>query len=137
MRWTSGTVAAVVAGALSLGAPAPSTARATTTYLGCGSRSGWTVGARPRDCFLDWPDLPLARAVSLHHVAWNSWGDASARGRALVRTKVYDPWTHVRVRAFARRSCGRLHVYTKVSVDFGSSSHTWRTPGCAYVHVDD
>jgi hypothetical protein len=117
-----------------LGASTP--ARAATN-IGCGYRAELVVTAKPRDCFLDWPNLPLAEAVHLRRVVWTSWGGPVATGRALVRTKVYDPWTHVRVRAFTRRACATTRLYTRVRVDFGRTSSTWRMPGCADVQADD
>lgn len=112
------------------------TMASAATNLGCGSRGALVVTAKPRDCFLDWPNLSLAEAVGLRHITWSGWGRPTATARALVRTKVYDPWTHVRVRAFGRRRCVTTSLYTRVRVDFGRTTHTWRTPGCADVQDD-
>lgn len=118
-------------------APSASAAPRTEAYVTCGSRGDYAVNAKPRDCFLGWPNLPLAGAVGLRHIAWTGWGTATAHGHAVTRTKTYDPWTHVRVVAEGRRFCGttaaaKTYVYTRVKVDFGhGNAHTWRTPGCA------
>jgi hypothetical protein len=117
------------AAALLAVAPSSAPASHSEALLICGSLSGYSQSARPSSCFLDWPERPLAEAVG--------------RGRAVTRTKTYDPWTHVRVRAAGRRHCAtingtRVYVYTSVRVDFGHDNvHTWRTPGCSRVGGDD
>lgn len=126
--------AGLVAAAIALGASAPAGA---ATNIGCGYRAALVVTAKPRDCFLDWPNLSLAEAVHLRRVKWTSWGGPAATGRAVFRVKTYDPWQPVTIRAFARRACATTRLYTRVRVDFGHTTSTWRTPGCADVHDDN
>jgi hypothetical protein len=130
-------IAAALVASMLLSVPSSSAQAAPPTYVGCGSRDSFGTSSRPRDCFLDWPDLPLATAVHLRRIHWRGWGSGTARARALMRTKTYDPWTSVTAVAFRRRSCGSFRVYTRVRVDFGRAMHTWRTPGCADIHIDD
>lgn len=129
--------AAAMGAVVLLSFPSPTAAAAAPTYVGCGSRDSFSVSSRPQDCFLDWPDLSLARAVHLRRIHWRSWGASTARARAVMRTKTYDPWTPVTAVAFGRRSCGSFRVYTRVRVDFGRTVQTWRVPGCVDIHVDD
>jgi hypothetical protein len=75
------------------------------TRVGCGYVGSVDVLERPRTCFLDYPPLSLAEAVTLHRATWRNWGRLVATGRALTRVKTYDPWTHVRMRASGRRTC--------------------------------
>lgn len=130
------------AGALAA-APSSASADHSETLLICGSLDGYTQSSRPTSCFLDWPDLPLAQAVNLRRITWTAWGARRARGRAITRTKTYDPWTHVTLLASGRRHCAtirgtRVYVYTRVSVTFGSrGSHAWRLPGCSRIGGDD
>ena len=95
-----------------------------------------TAEIKPTDCFLGWPNLSLAEAVGLRRIRWSSWGVPRAFATARTRTKTYDPWTYVKVRASRRRrasesdfSSSRDLFYTRVRVAFPNGHvHTWRTP---------
>jgi len=130
----------VVASAALAGACAGSAnARPSFTYLGCGGRYEYSVTARPAECFLDWPDLSLAKAIDLRRIRWSRWGGPVATARAAFRTKTYDPYEAVGVRALRRRRCrDGILLYTRVRVSFRHRrARTWRTPTCSDVSVDD
>jgi hypothetical protein len=100
------------------GGPASASA---ATRLGCGHQYDLTAKAKPRDCFLGWPDLSLAESVHLRRIHWKSWGGPRETATARMRTKTYDPWTYVRLGASRRRrasptdfSTSRDLFYTRV-----------------------
>ncbi|MCU1500607.1 MAG: hypothetical protein JWM47_4560 [Acidimicrobiales bacterium] len=126
----------VLAGILLSTLFAAPTVASAETLLGCGSRQNFSVTEHPRTCFLDWPDLPLAGAINLQRIHWHSWGGSVAPGRAVWRTKTYDPWSHVTILAYRRRSCGTGALYTRVRVTGTDTngkrwSHSWRTMHCS------
>lgn len=100
------------------------------TVLTCGWRSDFTIQVKPRTCFLDWPNLALARAITPSKIHWRHWGQRKATGRAVVRTKTYDPWTPARVTAFRRRRCHgtQTFFYTRVRVRAYGGTTTHKTP---------
>lgn len=129
-------IASVVASlALTAAVVAPASASAATR-LGCGNQHDLAAKVKPRERFLGWPDLSLAESVWPRRIKWTSWGGPRATATARMRTKTYDPWTYVRVRASRRRrasatdfSNSRGPFYTRVRISFPSGYvHTWRTP---------
>lgn len=124
------TGAAVAVGVAGL----PATAGASTSVLACGFAGHMRAAAHPATCFLDWPNLPLAQAVTLHNMRWSGWGGPVATGVGRTRVKVNDPWLGLTARASRRVRCaedGQLY-YSRVRVTFANANaHTWRTPTCS------
>lgn len=128
-----GARAAAVAGLLALAVLTP--AAGAHSYIGCGSRDDLTVVLRPARCYLAWPNLSNAAAMYPQHIHWRSWGGQVAPGRALWRYKTTDPWTHLRVWAYARQRCGAGRLYTRVRVKGYVDGRwqllgRWPTPRC-------
>ncbi len=119
--------------ALAVMAPqATAVAHPRATLIGCGWHGAVAFSPAPRSCFLDWPNLSLAKAVTLRRIHWRYWGHREATARAVFRIKTYDPWTHVRVRASRRRRCHDAELYTRVRVWFPNGYvHTWRVAPCS------
>lgn len=114
------------------------------TVMVCGGASDFAITAKPRTCFLDWPNLSLAEAMTLHRTHWRHWGHRTATAKAVYKVKTYDPWTKVRVKVSGRHHCAHAgyFVYTRVRVRFAHGYdrkghlhspyyHTWKTPGCS------
>ena len=124
-----------LAALVSIVAAAPARAE---TQIGCStSTGGFVAKVRPNACFLDWDPsgsgygLPLAEAIYLRRIRWSSWGSSTATARAVFRTKLDDPYTRVKVRAYGIVRCeAGARVYTRIRVAFPGGHHTRRTPGC-------
>jgi hypothetical protein len=131
--WTTPMIVALAAVALLT----PVAQADATTYLGCGYTSDFSFDAKPSACFLDWPNLSLAGAVSLRRIKWSSWGGRAATARAVFHSKDFEPWHRARVRASGRRICGGIRLYTMVRVSSGGVVHTWRTAPCSSTTPED
>jgi hypothetical protein len=77
----------------------------------------------------------------LRKLRWKNWNGSSAKATARTRQKTYDPWRHVRLRAYRARRCSAVpsfRLYTRVRVsgtDYRGKpwAHTWKTPSCSIV----
>lgn len=92
----------------------------------------WLV--KPRSLLLLGPIGVLADSPMIWRIKWRSWGGARAYGIGRSRTKVYDPWSPVRLVAHRVRTCGDTKTYTRVTASFtyDSRSHTktWSMQPC-------
>jgi len=92
---------------------------------------------KPRAVLLLGPARVLADSPGIERIAWRTWGGPRAVGNGRTRTKVYDPWTPVRLVADHVRRCGDTTAYTRVTASFRIRSgrarttrHTWSMPAC-------
>ena len=91
---------------------------------------------RPKKLVLGPINGSLAEITSLQRLRWVDWGRLTATATARTRTKTYDPWTRVKVRAFRRRTCEaepRSRLYTRVRTTTEYGSHKWKAPSCSVV----
>jgi hypothetical protein len=92
----------------------------------------WLV--KPRSLLLLGRFGVLADSPMIWRVKWRSWGGARAAGIGRSRTKVYDPWSRVRLVAHRVRICGDTKSYTRVTALFaqtyGTHTHTWSMQPC-------
>jgi hypothetical protein len=91
---------------------------------------------RPKKLVLGPINGSLVEIMRLQRIRWAHWGRRTATATARTRTKTYDPWTRVKVRAFRRRTCEaepRFRLYTRVQTTTEYGSRKWKTPSCSVV----
>jgi hypothetical protein len=96
----------------------------------------WLI--RPRNLLLLGPLGALADSPRISRIKWGSWGGARARGVGRYRTKIYEPWSRVRLVAHHLRTCGATQTYTRVTATFRyeslgrtrTSTRTWPMQPC-------
>ena len=128
------TIAATAAVLLASAAPA-----GAKTYVGAPLELGQydlVALERPKTLLLGPPGGSLAEMMLVRRVRWSSWGSPNATARGVHKTKDYDPWASVRLRAYGRRTCaagqpGEFKLYTRVKTTAYGHTTTWKMPSCS------
>jgi hypothetical protein len=113
------------------------------TYIGKPEVMGYETFRVMRPSYLPvyGPTQSIADSIFLKRIRWSRWGGDTARATARIRQKTYDPWRHVRVRAYRVARCQAVQsfrLYTRLRVsglDYRGEpwAHTWKTPSCPIV----
>lgn len=114
-------------------APAPADAK---TYVAAAHALGApdvTALERPETLVLGPLGGSLAEVIVVQGIDWSNWGQSIATGRGRHKTKTYDPWTRVEVRAFGLRTCESeppFHLYTRVETTAYGRTTDWDVVDC-------
>lgn len=85
---------------------------------------------KPRFCSTLQPDGTIADSIALHTLRWSHWGRSSTTAVGRTRTKTYDPWIKVRVRAYRRvwSDCSHAYLYTRLRTTTKYGRNVWKMP---------